>query len=426
MRFIADLHIHSHYSIATSSSLTPENLDLWAHRKGIQVIGTGDIFHPGWYQEIQEKMMPAEDGLYKLKDEYCMKKDSLIPSSAHAVRFILSGEISSIYKKNGRVRKVHNLILSSSFDAVKKIQRKLEAVGNISSDGRPILGLPSKNLLEIALDAGHGTVLIPAHIWTPWFSVLGAKSGYDTFEECFEDLTENIFAVETGLSSDPSMNWLCSFLDSYTLVSNSDAHSPEKLGREANLFDTDLSYSAIISAMKGDRTNTFLGTVEFFPQEGKYHLDGHRKCGICWTPQQTIKHKGMCPVCGKKVTVGVLNRVMQLADRVKSALKNDKKPFYSLTPLKNIIAEIKGVGAQSKAVNIQYEDLLHNGGSEFSILLDLPLEQIKDIGDEMLAEGIRRLRDREVFIEEGYDGKFGRITVFYHPLTPDLPGRQAA
>jgi len=412
MRFIADLHIHSHHSIATSSSLTPENLDLWAHRKGIQVIGTGDIFHPGWYQEIKEKMMPAEDGLYKLKDEYCIKKDSLIPSSAHTVRFILSGEISSIYKKNGKVRKVHNLILSSSFDAVKKIQSKLETVGNISSDGRPILGLPSKDLLEIALEAGDGTVLIPAHIWTPWFSVLGAKSGYDTFEECFDDLTENIFAVETGLSSDPSMNWLCSFLDRYTLVSNSDAHSPEKLGREANLFDADLSYPAIISAMKGDRPHTFLGTVEFFPQEGKYHLDGHRKCGICWTPQETIKHKGMCPVCGKKVTVGVLNRVTQLADRVNPKLRDDKKPFYSLTPLKNLIAEIKGVGAHSKAVNEQYEELLRKGGSEFSILLDLSFEQIKEIGDEVLVEGIRRLRDREVFIEEGYDGKFGRIKVF--------------
>ena len=412
MRFIADLHIHSHYSIATSKSLTPENLDLWAHRKGIQVLGTGDIFHPGWYQEIQEKMLPAEDGLYKLKDEYCIKKDYLIPSSAPTVRFILSGEISSIYKKNGRVRKVHNLILSSSFDAVKKIQSKLEAVGNIRSDGRPILGLPSKDLLEIALEAGDGTVLIPAHIWTPWFSVLGAKSGYDTLEECFDDLTENIFAVETGLSSDPSMNWLCSFLDSYTLVSNSDAHSPEKLGREANLFDADLSYPAIISAMKGDRNNRFLGTVEFFPQEGKYHLDGHRKCGICWTPQETIKHKGMCPVCGKKVTIGVLNRIMQLADRVDPELRDDKKPFYSLTPLKNLIAEIKGVGAQSKAVNIQYEELLRKGGSEFSILLNLPFEQIQEIGDEVLAEGIRRLRDREVFIEEGYDGKFGRIKVF--------------
>ena len=412
MRFIADLHIHSHYSIATSSSLTPENLDLWARHKGIQVIGTGDIVHPGWYKDMKERLIPAEDGLYKLKDEYRIKNDYLLPSSAQPVRFILSGEISNIYKKNGRVRKVHNLILYSSFDAVKKIQSRLEAVGNISSDGRPILGLPSRDLLEIALEAGDGTVLIPAHIWTPWFSVLGAKSGYDTIEECFDDLTENIFAVETGLSSDPSMNWLCSFLDRYTLISNSDAHSPEKLGREANLFDAELSYPTIISAMKGDRTNRFLGTIEFFPQEGKYHLDGHRKCGICWTPQETAKYKGICPVCGKKVTVGVLNRIMQLADRVDPALRDDKKPFYSLTPLKNLIAEIKGVGANSKTVNKEYEELLRKGGAEFSILLNLPFEQIKEIGDEVLAEGIRRLRNGEVFIEEGYDGKFGRIKVF--------------
>lgn len=412
MHFIADLHIHSHYSIATSSSLTPENLDLWARRKGIQVIGTGDIFHPGWYNEIKEKLIPTEDGLYRIKDEYCIKNDYLLPSPSHLVRFVLSGEVSSIYKKNGRVRKVHNLILSSSFDAVKKIQNKLEAVGNISSDGRPILGLPSRDLLEIALEAGGDTVLIPAHIWTPWFSVFGEKSGYDTMEECFDDLVEQIFAVETGLSSDPSMNWLCSFLDRYTLISNSDAHSPEKLGREANLFDADLSYPTIISAMKGDKTNRFLGTIEFFPQEGKYHFDGHRKCGICWTPQETIKHKGICPVCGKKVTVGVLNRIMQLADRVNPALRDDKKPFYSLTPLKNLIAEIKGVGAGSKAVNIQYEELLRKGGSEFSILLDLSYDQIREIGDEILAEGIRRLRDREVYIEEGYDGKFGQIKVF--------------
>ncbi len=412
MRFIADLHIHSHYSIATSSSLTPENLDLWARRKGIQVIGTGDIFHPGWYKDMKEKLIPAEDGLFRLKDEYCIKKDYLLPLSAQPVRFILSGEISSIYKKNGRVRKVHNLILSSSFDAVKKIQSKLETVGNISSDGRPILGIPSRDLLEIALEAGGDTVLIPAHIWTPWFSVLGAKSGYDTIEECFDDLTEHIFAVETGLSSDPSMNWLCAFLDRYTLVSNSDAHSPEKLGREANIFDSDLSYPGMIAAMKGDKIHKFLGTIEFFPQEGKYHLDGHRKCGIRWTPQQTIKHKGICPVCGKKVTVGVLNRVMQLSDRVNPALRDEKKPFYSLTPLKNLIAEIKGVGANSKAVNEHYEELLGKGGAEFSILLDLSFEQIKEIGDEVLVEGIRRLRDREVFIEEGYDGKFGRIKVF--------------
>ena len=412
MRFIADFHIHSHYSIATSSSLTPENLDLWARRKGIQLIGTGDVFHPGWYEDLKGSLVPAEDGLFRLKDEYRIKKDDLLPSGPQPVRFILSGEISSIYKKKGKVRKVHNLILSSSFDAIKKIQGKLEKVGNIRSDGRPILGIASRDLLEIALEAGGDTVLIPAHIWTPWFSVLGAKSGYDTIEECFDDLSPQIFAVETGLSSDPPMNWLCSFLDRYTLISNSDAHSPERLGREANLFDADLTYSGIIAAMKGDSSHKFLGTIEFFPQEGKYHLDGHRKCGIRWTPQETAEHRGICPVCGRKVTVGVLNRVIQLADRRDPGLRPNKHLFYSLTPLKNLIAEIKGVGANSKEVHEHYEYLLKKGGAEFSVLLELSLEQIKEIGDEILVEGIRRLRNREVFIEEGYDGKFGQIKVF--------------
>jgi len=307
---------------------------------------------------------------------------------------------------------VHNLILSSSFDTVKKIQGRLETVGNIRSDGRPILGIASRDLLEIALEAGSDTVLIPAHIWTPWFSVLGAKSGYDSIEECFDDLTGQIFAVETGLSSDPPMNWLCSFLDRYTLISNSDAHSPERLGREANVFDADLSYSSIVSAMKGDSTPTFLGTIEFFPQEGKYHLDGHRKCGIRWTPQETAQHGEICPVCGKRVTVGVLNRVMQLADRADPGLRPNRHLFYSLTPLKNLIAEIKGVGANSKEVNEHYEYLLRKGGAEFSILLDLSYDQIREIGGEILLEGIRRLRNREVHVEEGYDGRFGEITVF--------------
>ncbi len=412
MRFIADFHIHSHYSIATSKGLTPENLELWAGRKGIQLVGTGDVFHPGWYEDLKERLIPAEDGLYRLKDEYRIKEDHLFSATPQPVRFILSGEISSIYKKRGKTRKVHNLILSSSFDTVKRIQGKLERLGNIRSDGRPILGIASRDLLEIVLEAGSDTVFIPAHIWTPWFSVLGAKSGYDTIEECFDDLTDQIFAVETGLSSDPPMNWLCSFLDGYTLISNSDAHSPEKLGREANLFDAGLSYSNIVAAMKGDSQHKFLGTIEFFPQEGKYHLDGHRKCGICWTPQETAKHKEVCPVCGKKVTVGVLNRVMQLADRVEQELRHQRRPFYSLTPLKNLLAEIKGVGASSKEVNEYYEYLLKKGGTEFSVLLDLSNEQIKEIGGEILVEGIRRLRNREVFIEEGYDGKFGQIKVF--------------
>jgi len=412
MRFIADFHIHSHYSVATSSELTPERLDLWARRKGIQVVGTGDVFHPGWYEDLKEKLAPAEEGLFKLKEDYRLKDELISPSALKPVRFMLSGEISSIYKDKGHVRKVHNLILCSSFDAAKKIQGTLGRMGNIRSDGRPILGIASRDLLEIALGAGDDTIFVPAHIWTPWFSVLGAKSGYDTIEECFGDLTGHIFAVETGLSSDPAMNWLCSFLDNYTLISNSDAHSPEKLGREANLFDAELSYPAIRDAMNGSGKQEFLGTIEFFPQEGKYHLDGHRKCGICWSPQETERYGGICPVCGRKVTVGVLNRVMQLADRTDPEERAHRDPFYCLTPLKNLLGEIKGVGANSKEVNRQYEHLLTRGGSEFSILLDLAYEEIGEIGDQVLEEGIKRLRNREVYIEEGYDGKFGIVKVF--------------
>jgi len=412
MRLIADLHVHSHYSVATSRELTPENLELWARRKGIHVLGTGDVFHPGWYEDLKEKLVPAEDGLFALKEAYRIR-DELFPSeNLPPVRFMLTGEISNIYKHREGVRKVHNLILCSSFDTVKKIQTDLEAVGNIRSDGRPILGISSRHLLEIALAAGNNTAFIPAHIWTPWFSVLGAKSGYETIEECFGDLSDEIFALETGLSSDPAMNWLCSFLDDYTLISNSDAHSPEKLGREANLFDTELTYSSLLAAMKGKGEQGFLGTIEFFPQEGKYHLDGHRKCGICWTPQETLEHGGICPVCGKKVTVGVLNRVLQLADRKNPEGRPHRHGFYSLTPLKNLIAEIKGVNPASKAVHREYEHLLKKSGPEFSVLLDLPHEQIAETAGEVLAEGIRRIRKGEVYIEEGFDGKFGQIRAF--------------
>jgi DNA helicase II / ATP-dependent DNA helicase PcrA len=412
MRFIADFHIHSHYSIATSRDLTPEKLDFWARRKGIQVIGTGDMVHPGWFEELREKLIPDREGLFALKDEFRIKGRGAAFSEDQPARFILSGEISNIYKDKGKVRKVHNLILASSFETVTNIQKKLDHIGNIRSDGRPILGISSHDLLEIALEGGEDAVFIPAHIWTPWFSALGAKSGYESIEECFDDLTGHIFAVETGLSSDPPMNWLCSFLDRYTLVSNSDAHSPEKLGREANLFDTELSYPKIISAMKGQDPQGFKGTIEFFPQEGKYHLDGHRKCGIRWTPQETEKKHGICPVCGKPVTVGVLNRVIQLSDREDGQVRPVRKPYYPLTPLKNILAEIKGVGPNSKSVQGQYEFLLDKGGPEFKFLLDLSREEISRVGGELMGEAVRRLRNSEVYIEEGYDGAYGRITVF--------------
>ena len=325
---------------------------------------------------------------------------------------MLSGEISSIYKKNERVRKIHNVVFAPTFAAVEKIQAQLEKIGNIRSDGRPIFGLDARDLLEILLEVDPHNRLIPAHIWTPWFSLLGSKSGFDSVEECFADLTPHIFAVETGLSSDPPMNWRVSALDRYTLVSNSDAHSPQKLAREANLFNTELSYPAIFEALQTGQPDTFLGTLEFFPEEGKYHYDGHRKCNICWEPPVTLEHKGLCPACGKPVTVGVMHRVELLADRPAGEKPARPQPFYSLIPLPEILAEVYGSGPTSKQVNQAYEMLLATLGPEVAILRDIPLEAVSQACGTLLAEGIRRMRSGEVITEAGYDGEYGVIKVF--------------
>ncbi len=412
MRYIADLHIHSHYSMATSKELRPEFLDYWAKIKGIKVVGTGDFTHPKWVEELKEKLEPAEEGLYKLKPDF--KLPSLVPETPeNEVRFLLTAEISNIYKKNGIVRKIHSVILAPDFKTVEAIQEKLSSRKfNITSDGRPILGLDVKNLLEMVLDINPGNFFIPAHIWTPWFSVFGSKSGFNKMEECFEDLSDQIYAVETGLSTDPPMNWMCSFLDKYTLVSNSDAHSPEKLGRNANLFKCDLSYEGITNALKSKSPEKFGGTFDMFPQEGKYHYDGHRKCGIQWSPVETLKHRGICPVCGKKVTVGVTNRVVELSDREDITQKENRLPFYSIIPLKEMLAEIEGVGEKSKKIGAIYENLIKKLGTEFNILHFLPLEEIRSAAGDVIAEGIRRMRSHEVIIKEGFDGEYGEIKVF--------------
>lgn len=414
MRFIADFHIHSHYSMATSKQLTPEYLDYWGKLKGIKVIGTGDFTHPGWTAELKEKLEPAEEGLFRLKNEYRLK-NLFIPDHVkdNEVRFMLTAEISSIYKKNAKVRKVHNVLFAPNFETVDRLQQKLSGMNfNITSDGRPILGLDSKNLLELALDINENIFFVPAHIWTPWFSVLGAKSGFDTVEECFDDLSHHIHAVETGLSSDPPLNWMCSPLDKYTLLANSDAHSPEKLGRNANIFNTELSYQSIIEAIKSRNPRHFLGTIDMYPQEGKYHYDGHRKCGVCWNPVETLKNNGICPVCNRRVTIGVTNRIVQLSDRKSIEESKNKMPFYSLIPLKEMIAEITGVGVNSKKVNKTYYQILEKFGSEFDVLLNRPLEALKEPPLPMLDEAIRRMREKEVIIKEGFDGEYGVIKVF--------------
>jgi len=414
MRFIADLHIHSHLSRATSKQLAPEYLDLWARLKGISVIGTGDFTHPDWLKELHEKLEPAEEGLFRLKPAY--RQRAVVPKPptlSQETRFVLQAEISSIYKKDGRTRKVHNVILAPDFETVEKIRQSLLSMNaNLTSDGRPILGLDSHDLLEISLEASEHIAFIPAHIWTPWFSILGSKSGFDTVEECFEDLTPHLTAMETGLSTDAPMHWTCTFLDPFTLISNSDAHSPEKLGRNANIFDTELSYPAMISALKEGDPKAFLGTIDLFPQEGKYHYDGHRKCNVVWNPLETLHHNGLCPVCGKKVTVGVMHRVAQLADRDDLKSRPNRLPFVSIIPLKEILSEIFEVGAASKRVDTEYHTLLRRFGPELYILLDLPAIELIKGGKPLVGEALRRMRERRVIIQEGYDGEYGVSRVF--------------
>ncbi len=414
MRFIADIHLHSHFSRATSTQLAPEFLDRWARLKGISVIGTGDFTHPGWVQELQNKLEPAEEGLFRLKPGFRLTAEvQEAPTLSREVRFILQTEISGIYKKDGRTRKVHNVILVPDFETVDKIRQALLHLGaNLTSDGRPILGLDSRDLLEIALNASDRIAFIPAHIWTPWFSILGSKSGFDSVTECFGDLTPHLTAMETGLSTDPPMHWTCTFLDPFTLVSNSDAHSPEKLGRNANIFDTDLSYASLIAALKTGNPRNFKGTIDLFPQEGKYHYDGHRKCRVCWDPLETLRRNGLCSVCGKSVTVGVMHRVAQLADRDNLSDRPNRLPFVSIIPLKELLSEILGVGPSSKKLDEEYHRHLRRYGPELYILLDLPETALAKGGDPLLAEAIHRMRDRRVLIQEGYDGEYGVIRVF--------------
>lgn len=411
--FVADLHIHSHYSRATSRDLDLEHLAEWAQRKGVQVLATGDIAHPGWLAEIKAKLVPAEEGLFRLREEIAAQVAERIPAACHApVRFLLGGEVSNIYKRDGQVRKVHHLLFMPSLAAVERLQAALERIGNIRSDGRPILGLDSRDLLEIVLETDAQGYLIPAHIWTPWFAILGSKSGFDTIEACFGDLTSHIFAVETGLSSDPPMNWTVSQLDKYTLISNSDAHSPPKLAREATLFSTEYSYAAIFDALRTGDPTTFAGTLEFFPEEGKYHADGHRQCGVRWEPAETFAHGAICSVCGRPVTVGVMNRIASLADRPFGVQPAHAAPYQNLIALPEILGEVFGVGAGSKRVQRAYEQLLAQLGPELAILRTIPLDEIQQHGGEMIAEGIRRMRAGEVQIEPGYDGEYGVIKLF--------------
>ncbi len=420
--FVADLHIHSRFSRATSKSINLVQLALWARKKGLSVVGTGDFTHPAWFAELSEQLQPTGDGLYRLADDLERQVDELAPPACRRpVRFMLQVEISNIYKRADKVRKVHNLVYMPSLEAAARFNEALERVGNIRSDGRPILGLDSRDLLEMVLETDEQAFLIPAHVWTPWFSVLGSKSGFDSIEACYGDLTSHIFALETGLSSDPPMNWRLSQLDRYLLVSNSDAHSPSKLAREANLFSCEMTYPAMLEAMRTGRG--FEGTVEFFPEEGKYHLDGHRKCGVRLTPKQTAELGGRCPVCGKPVTVGVLHRVEELADRPDGDRPGSAKDFVSLVGLANLLAEVHGRGPATKTVTRHYEELIATLGGELTILRDLPLDEILVRAGELVTEAVSRIRKRQVQLAAGFDGEYGTISLFSDQERRELAGQ---
>jgi len=406
---ILDLHIHSKYSRACSPALELEGIAKTCETRGIDIVVTGDFTHPKWFESTKDKLVEDALGLYKLKDE------------SSSTRFLLGTEVASIKKHAGKTRRVHLLLFAPNIGVAEKFNNKLAADGfNLTADGRPILGMPCKDLLEYMLEVDERMVMIPAHAWTPWFGVLGSKGGYDSLDECFEDLSQHIFAIETGLSSDPLMNWQVPSLDNITLVSNSDAHSLPKLGREANVMQfedgVEITYDEIMRVIREGDKEKFLYTIEFYPEEGKYHIDGHRACNFSCHPEETKKYGGICPKCKKPLVIGVMNRVVELAQRSEEEAKvfaeKHKIPYKSLVPLQEIIADTVQVGWKSKRVQGMYHDMVSKLGSEFSILTDMDLGKITDAGFENIAGAIDRVRRGNIHIVPGYDGEFGVVKVF--------------
>lgn len=396
MAFIADFHIHSKYSRATAKDMDIPHLDRMARIKGIDLVGTGDFTHPLWLNELKEALSPEEDGLYKFEDTL----------------FILTAEVSNIFYKDGATRKIHNVIFAPNFEAVEKINKKLARFGDLYSDGRPILKMEAMNLVEMVLETSEEAFVVPAHIWTPWFSLFGANSGFDSIEECFGEYTRYIYALETGLSSDPEMNWRVSSLDRFTLISNSDAHSPSRLGREANVFSGKIGYRDIKEVLREGDGKRFLYTIEFFPQEGKYHYDGHRQCGISLSPKESKNYKNLCPKCGQKLTIGVVHRVETLADREEGFTSFQDIPFKHLVPLSEIIAEALGQGVDTKAVQERYRAVTQRLGGELKVLLEVPKEELFRSIPSKIAQGIMRVREGKVNIKCGYDGVYGEVSIF--------------
>ncbi len=395
--FVADLHLHSRYSRACSRELSVSELAKWAKLKGIGVLGTGDFTHPLWGQELKEALREAGHGLYE-----------------HAgVLFMLTVEVNTLFYVAGRCHQIHHVLMAPSFQAVDRINQELEAFGNLGSDGRPTLSMEAWRLVEIVRGADPRCVVVPAHAWTPHFSVFGSNSGFDTIEECFQHQAQHIFALETGLSSDPAMNWRLSALDRYALISNSDSHSARRIGREANVFAGEPSYDGIMDALRTRDPAKFLYTLEFFPEEGKYHYDGHRNCGVRWAPEEARRHQLICSKCGRKVTVGVMHRIDKLADRPEGATPTNPIPFKRTVPLDEIIAEAMGQGVGTLGVDREYQALVYKCGTELDVLLKVPEEDLRRHASAKIAEGILRIRQGRVHIEPGYDGEYGKVHIFH-------------
>ena len=395
-RFVADFHIHSRYSRACSKDLNVAELAKWAKLKGIGVLGTGDFTHPLWLQELKDTLRATGSGLFE----------------ANGARFLLTAEVNTLFYKGGKAHQIHHVLLAPSVEAVERINKELESFGSLSFDGRPMLRMEAWRLVEVVLGVEPRCLIVPAHAWTPWFAMFGSTSGFDTVEECFEHQAKHIVALETGLSSDPAMNWRLTALDRYALISNSDAHSARRIGREANVFDCELSYDAIATAIKTKDATKFLSTIEFFPEEGKYHFDGHRNCKSRWTPQETKRQGGRCPVCGRKVTVGVMHRVDDLADRPEGLVPERAIPFTRVVPLEEIIAEALEVGVGTQAVEREHQNLLYHCGTEFDVLLNAAEDTLRKATTPKIAEGILRMRQGQVSIEPGFDGEYGKVRIF--------------
>ena len=395
-RFIADFHLHSRYSRACSKDLSVGELAKWAKIKGIGLLGTGDFTHPFWLQELKDELRAAGAGLFEHQ----------------GVRFILTAEVNTLFYRAGRAHQIHHVLLAPSFEAVERIGAELSSFGSLSLDGRPTFQMEAWRLVEVVLGVEPRCLIVPAHAWTPWFALFGSTSGFDSVGECFEHQAKNIFVLETGLSSDPAMNWRLSALDRYTLISNSDAHSARKIGREANVFECDYDYDVIAGALKTKDRSKFLSTLEFFPEEGKYHFDGHRNCKVRWSPADTKRHNGRCPACGRRVTVGVMHRVEVLADRPEGVTPNGAIPFRRVVGLEEIIADALSIGVGTQAVEREYQALIYKFGTEFNVLLEAPAEELRKASSAKIAEGILHMRDGHVSVEPGYDGEYGKVRIF--------------